>query len=166
MFDLKRLHLDAVPAALAKAERYRLLNEPRAAESICLDILEVDPRHQQALATLVLALTDQFARNADVPVDRVREILPRLTAEYDRAYYGGIICERWAKALITRSNPGYGPIVHGWLSEAMRQYEQAERLRPQGNDDPILRWNACARLIMRHPEVRPAEKDDTQYMLE
>src|SRR5262245_37165777 len=166
MFELKRLHLDAVPAALAKAERYRLLNEPRAAESICLDILEADPGHQPALITLILALTDQFARNADVPVERVRERLPRLEGAYERAYYGGIVCERWAKALLTRAHPGYGPIVHGWLREAMHLYEEAERLRPQGNDDPLLRWNACARLLMRHSELRPAERDDTPHMLE
>src|SRR5215510_8876125 len=153
MFELKRLHANAIPAALARAEHYRLLNEPRAAESICLDILDVDQGHQQALITLVLARTDQFSKNADVPVERVRELLPRLTGPYEQAYYGGIVCERWAKAILTRSHPGYGPIVHGWLSEAMRLYEEAERLRPKGNDDPILRWNACARLIMTHPEI-------------
>ena len=43
MFDLKPLSKDAIPAALAKAERYRLLNEPGEAESICLDVLRIDP---------------------------------------------------------------------------------------------------------------------------
>jgi len=49
MAELKRLHKDAIPAALEKAERYRLLNEPGEAESICLDILAVDPDNQRAL---------------------------------------------------------------------------------------------------------------------
>ena len=40
MFELERISIDAVPAALEKAERYRLLNEPLMAESICLDVLE------------------------------------------------------------------------------------------------------------------------------
>src|SRR5687768_15181480 len=53
---LKKMHADAVPAALKKAEHYRLLNEPMQAESICRDILEVDPGHKQAIITLVLAL--------------------------------------------------------------------------------------------------------------
>ena len=41
---------DAVPAALEKAEHYRLLNEPEEAESICVDVLEVEPDDQQAFA--------------------------------------------------------------------------------------------------------------------
>ena len=55
MSELKSLHKDAIPAALEKAERYRLLNEPGEAESICLDILHVDPENQQAIVTLLLA---------------------------------------------------------------------------------------------------------------
>jgi hypothetical protein len=49
MAELKQLHKDAIPAALEKAERYRLLNEPGEAESICLDILAVDPDNQRAV---------------------------------------------------------------------------------------------------------------------
>ena len=46
MFEFKRITPEAVPAALSKAERYRLLNEPREAESICRDVLLVDPENQ------------------------------------------------------------------------------------------------------------------------
>src|SRR6187397_1377527 len=100
MAELKSLHKDAIPAALAKAERYRLLNEPGEAESICLDVLDVEPQNQQALVMLLLALTEQFADGpSDVP-RRAREVLPLLAGEYERAYYAGIICERRAKALI------------------------------------------------------------------
>ena len=53
MFELKPLSTEAIPAALEKAERYRLLNEPGEAESICLDVLKADPENQQALITLV-----------------------------------------------------------------------------------------------------------------
>ena len=60
MFDLKPLNPDAIPKALQKAERYRLLNEPEEAESICLDILAIEPDNQQALVMLLLAQTDQF----------------------------------------------------------------------------------------------------------
>src|SRR5262245_54777237 len=63
MFDLKALSSEAVPRALAKAERYRLLNEPGEAESICLDALVADPDNQEAIAILLLALTDQFVGN-------------------------------------------------------------------------------------------------------
>jgi len=44
MYELKRLTKEAVPRALEKAERYRLLNEPTEAESICQDILRVERR--------------------------------------------------------------------------------------------------------------------------
>ena len=59
MFELKPLSKDAIAGALAKAERYRLLNEASEAESICLDVLNIDPANQDALVTLLLALTDQ-----------------------------------------------------------------------------------------------------------
>jgi hypothetical protein len=167
MFQLKRLSPEAIPAALKKAERYRLLNEPRASESICLDILEVDPANQEALIMLILARTDQFAKNSDVPLEQARELVPRLAGEYERAYYTGIIYERWAKARLTRKDPGFGPHVYHWLREAMDHYEQAERLREPGNDDALLRWNACARLIARHPQLRPAEeREDLEHFLE
>ena len=52
VFNLKPLSRDAVPAALIKAERYRLLNEPGEAESICLDILQVDPANRDATVML------------------------------------------------------------------------------------------------------------------
>ena len=44
MFELKRLSADAIPAALEKALRYRLLNDPAEAESICHDVLRIVPR--------------------------------------------------------------------------------------------------------------------------
>ena len=46
MFQLKSLSMEGITAALDKAERYRLLNEPREAESICLDVLEIDPENR------------------------------------------------------------------------------------------------------------------------
>ena len=64
--ELKSLHKDAIPGALAKAERYRLLHEPWQSESICQDVLRIDPENEQALVTLILALTDQFDKGARV----------------------------------------------------------------------------------------------------
>ena len=63
MFALKPISRDSVAGALAKAERYRLLNEPNEAESICRDILQVDPANQEALISLILALTDQMSED-------------------------------------------------------------------------------------------------------
>jgi len=49
MFELKRLSTAAIPAALVKAERYRLLNEPDEAQSICEDVLHADPDNFEAV---------------------------------------------------------------------------------------------------------------------
>jgi hypothetical protein len=156
-FELKPISPGAIEEALAKAERYRLLNEPWQAESICLDVLQLDPGHQRALVMLLLSLTDQFDKG--VAAERAREILPRLKSEYDRAYYAGIVCERFAGAQLHRGAPGAGFTAYQSLREAMDHYERAGALRPAGNDDPILRWNTCARILARNPDLRPRDEE-------
>src|SRR5688572_24389766 len=133
MFELKRLSEDAIPAALEKAMRYRLLNEPGEAESICLDVLCIAPDHQQALIILLLALTDRIGKNYGVGLMRAQEVLARLRDPYDRAYYAGIVSERRAKALLQRGSPGCDFEAYEGLREAMTSYENAEAIRPPGN---------------------------------
>jgi hypothetical protein len=164
MFDLKPISPEAVPVALQKAERYRLLNEPWQAESICRDILRIEPEHDQALVMLLLALTDQFGKG--VPPAHAREILGRLKGSYERAYYAGIICERWADALLHKGSPGVGFTAYETLREAMEHYERAEQHRPEGNDDALLRWNTCARILMRNPDLRPRGEEVFEPALE
>ena len=164
MSTLKKISPNGIERALEKVDRYRLLNEPGDAESICQDILDVDSQNQRALVALLLARTDQFQHGRGA-VAGAREILPRLTSEYQRAYYAGIICERWARARHARGAPGAPATVYEWLREAMEWYEKAEALRPAGNDDPLLRWNACARHLARHQELKP-EVEDREAMLE
>jgi hypothetical protein len=166
MFPLKPLSRESIPTALARVERYRLLNEPWEAESICRDVLEIEPDNQQALVSLLLAITDQFRLEMTGDLTRAREVLPRLQSEYQRAYYAGIICERQAKVILRRSAPGSGPAVYDWLRQAMEWYEQAEALRPAGDDSALLRWNTCARLIMRNDHVRPAPPEQAAMELE
>src|SRR3989454_3897227 len=81
MFELKPLSKEAIPAALQRAERYRLLNEPAEAESICLDILQIEPENQAASITLLLALTDQFPEGEADAVVRAQEVLSCLNGE-------------------------------------------------------------------------------------
>ena len=38
--------------------------------------------------------------------------------------------------------------VCGEAENGREGLEKAEELRPPGNDDALLRWNACARIIM------------------
>jgi tetratricopeptide (TPR) repeat protein len=147
MYELKPISRDAIPRAIQKAERYRLLNQSWAAESICLDILEIDPENQQVLVMLVLALTDLHSGVAASGVKRAKEYLARITDEYQRTYYSGMIAERRGQALLAQGGMGSGGMAVDSLKEAMAWYERAEAIRPAGNDDAILRWNTCARVL-------------------
>jgi hypothetical protein len=163
-FQLKTLSPEAVTRALARAERYRLLNEPGEAQSICLDALEVQPDNQTALTTLLLALTEQFD-NDTACVAEAWTTVARLRDDYERAYYSGIVYERRAKARLRHETPGSGPQAYEWLREAMTWYEKAEAIRPSANDDALLRWNACARLIMRNRHLVPHREERGEPML-
>jgi len=156
VFELKLLSTSGIPGALAKAERYRLLNQPWEAECIYRDVLDVDLDNQDALIGLVLAITDQFETGLPDGVAKARAVLPRIQDEYQRAYYAGIICERRAKVLLQGARPGAAGMAYDLLAEARDWYARAEALRPPGNDDVLLRWNACARLLMRHPRAAVA----------
>jgi len=156
MPHLKSITEAAVPAALEKALRYRLLNEPVEAESICQDVLLVDPGNEQALVTLLLARTDLFNEEYTAAFERARALLPRFADEYDRAYYEGVIHERWAKAQESRRVPSH--VITGWYLHAMHCFERAERLAPAENPDAILRYNTCARWLARHEqEATPSD---------
>jgi hypothetical protein len=164
MFDLKPLSKDAVESALAKAERYRLLNEPSEAESICLDVLEVDPDNQQARIGLLLALSDQFVDRAGTAA-RAQQVARELRGEYERLYYSGLVAERRAKAHLHRG----GLAARGayeYLMEALDYFERAEQLRPAGNDDAILRWNACVRVLRQNPQLEAPDttREEPQFL--
>jgi hypothetical protein len=161
--ELKSLHKDAIPNAIAKAERYRLLHEPWQSESICQDVLRVDPDNQTALVTLLLALTDQFGQA--FKVQEAKDVIPRLQDEYERFYYSGIISERRAQALLHQSRHATGSAIYDWLREAMDCYEKAEAVRPPANDDALLRWNTCARLLMRNPHLQPATRERSEPIM-
>lgn len=165
-FELKPLTEAGVPAALEKAVRYRLLNEPWDAESIARDVLRVDPDHHDALVTLILSMTDQLGHHPGPRADDIRALLPRFKADYDKAYYGGIICERRARCLLERGAPGSGSMAYALYRQAMAQFDKAAEMRPDDDSASRLRWNTCARAIMRHPHVKPAATDETEFFLE
>jgi hypothetical protein len=160
MHELKPLSTEAIPAALAKAERYRLLNESDLAESICQDILATDDANQQALVTLILAVSDQFrAHGVGTHVARARGLLPRLHGEYERLYYGGIVHERSARAYLAHAGHAGDTLAAEAFTKALALFEQAMAIRPPGNDDAVLRWNACARTLNGHPELAPRAEE-------
>ena len=154
MTNLKRIKPGGIELALEKAYHYRLLNEPHHAESICLDVLEVDSRNQQALVTLLLALTDQFPLRLHDVRQSAENLIPQLTSEYDQHYYAGIVHERWATSQYEKGPASRS--VPEWLSKAMKCYELAEKIASKDNPDPVLRWNACARLFDRVRVSEPA----------
>lgn len=165
MFELKPLSREGIPQAIEKALRYRLLNEPGEAESICLDVLRVNPENQEALVLLLLALTDRFGKGYAIGATQAQEVLAHLKDPYERAYYAGIIAERRAKSQLSQGSPGAKFDAYEWLHEALSWYEKAEALRPTGNDDAILRWNTCARMIMRNNLV-PRQREEMEHALE
>jgi hypothetical protein len=154
MFALKPISPESVSGALAKAERYRLINEPAEAESICRDILELEPENPQALTSLILALTDQIPEDSRAFGTAVSTIA-RLASPYERAYYAGIAWERRAKARFMAGGQGSRQGVYDWIVNALQLFEEAERLRAHGNDDAVLRWNACVRFLDRNKQLAP-----------
>ena len=166
MSKLKALSKEAIPAALEKAMRYRLLNEPAEAESICLDVLKADPENQEAVITLLLAVTDRFTKGYGVSRTQAKELLARIKGEYDRAYYSGIFAERRAKTKLTQNTPDCRYQAYDFFQEAMNWFEKAEKIRPPGNDDALLRWNTCARIIERNKLVPRAEEERVEFSIE
>jgi hypothetical protein len=165
MFDLKRLHPDAVPAALAKAERYRFLNEAREAESICRDILAVTPGHVDASKTLILALTDQFIHRLGTVWSEARALADALPDAYSRAYFRGILHERRAKTHVKLHRVGALRAAHEDFRTAMEAFQEAEGLAPAGDDAALLRWNTCARILNENPSLATAAADEPEPSL-
>jgi hypothetical protein len=154
--QLKSISRAGIGEAIAKAELYRYLNEPEEAESICRDILSVDSAHQLALRLLGLSITDQFTGKALDRYVEVEEIFQGLQDDYERSYYTGLLHERRAKAQLHSGCAAH--ILLPLVEQAMRCFAQAEKVRPPGNDDSLLRWNSCVRLLQSHPEFH-AERD-------
>lgn len=165
MSALKPISRDAIPRALEKAERYRMLDEPFFAESICLDVLTADPAHQRALAIYVLSLTDQFKRSMG-GAPKAKAALERFSSEFDRLYYSGIISERSAVALLKSARTGVSATAWHHLRDAMASFEKADAVQGDAtNDDALLRYNTCVRLIEAHRLREPTE-DKHDYPLE
>jgi hypothetical protein len=164
-FELKPISTAAVPKAIKKAEQYRLLNEPEQAESICLDILAAQPDDQYTLTVLILAITDQFTQEGSASaVRRAGEYVMQLEDEYQRHYYRGLVFEREGRHHLSRGKQR-GAAYESFL-DAMDEYEKAERLRPEGDDSAVLRWNACARAIRRAQLEPPSPEQEREQPLE
>jgi tetratricopeptide (TPR) repeat protein len=154
-YVLKRIQPEGIEAALQKADRYRELNQPAEAESICRDVLAVEPGHQLALRILGLALSDQFGPATGAGFAEAQAAFARLADPYERAFYTGLAFERQAKAQLAAELPLQA--IRALFDQALARYAEAEALRPPGNDDPILRWNSCVRALHAVPGFAAAE---------
>lgn len=159
MFEIKKISKDSIPRALLRAKHYRLLNEPRQAESICKDILSVDQNHQEAIRTLILAMTDQFGMNLNISSSKVKELCAKLESEYERLYYQGLVEERLGKAALKKTIPRIKHIAYDYYAKAMKYYEMAEKCHPEDDEDSVLRWNACVRAIQKF-RLEPSPNED------
>jgi hypothetical protein len=82
MLELKPITKDGIPNALEKAIRYRLLNDPWQAESICRDVLRTEPGNQAAVMTLVLSITDQFEGEYRTSLHQALELVAQIEDSY------------------------------------------------------------------------------------
>ena len=144
-YKLKPISRAGINEAISKVELYRYLNEPGEAESICRDILAEEPEHQTALRLLGLAITDQFTGGMSDRYAEADRIFHSLANEYERKYYSGILHERKAKSQLRAGRPPH--TVRPSFETALKCFEEAEQIRPPDNDDAILRWNRCVRLL-------------------
>jgi hypothetical protein len=159
--ELKPISQESIPRALELAERYRLLDEPEQAASICSDVLAAQPGNTQALLTLFLATTEQFGHAHGTKLEDADKIVAQMSTDYERAYYGALARERWARSRLQLGS--HASLVGDWIRRAMDGYAEAERLRPLGNDDPILRWNACVRLVQRFPGLAQTRDNEHEH---
>lgn len=160
-FKLKSISAEGLQRAVERAKHYRLLSDPEQAESICRDVLDVNPDHQETLVVLVLALSDQLVSGASEK--EARSVVGRLSDPYERVYYSGLVSERKARSFLASTMSRR--FAYDAFRDAMTWYEEAEQLRPVGNDDPVLRWNSCLRTI-RTKHLQPRALDEREVMLE
>ena len=102
-FELKKLPHASLDAAIAKAEHYRDLNQPEEAESICLDVLDLEPQHAKAWKLLGLAITDRFPTGRVGLLEQAIQAFENLPDHYERTYHLGVAWERAAKAHVEKN---------------------------------------------------------------
>lgn len=155
MHEFKKISSEFIDEALAKADKYRMLNHPKTSESICRDVLDIDPGNQNAITLLIIAITGQFSNSQKYPGTRLKDAqvwIKELADEYKKEYFAGLVLERWAKSKV-RDLPGAD--LYEFFEEAMVHYDRAEKLAPHGDESAKLHYNFCIRFMDRHTHIRP-----------
>jgi hypothetical protein len=139
------------------------LLEPEMAESICLDILNINADNQHALIIYILALSDQLHHpDKQAQIKVIQQAIEKLESEYQRHYYAGLLNER--QALFLLSQPMSRSFAYDYFVEAFDHYKQAQTLSPENNDEAILRRNSCIRTIQK--EKLRARQDNEDILID
>ncbi len=149
------IHKNTINSALDKAKQYRLLLEPELAVSICLDIFNIDKKHQETIIVYILALSDNLSKQKNDT--KIFDAIKLLTSEYHKKYYTGIYHER--KALSLMKGNMSASFAYNLFTKAMDFYKQAIEISADDNDDAILRYNSCIRII-QHNRLSPRQDND------
>ncbi|NQZ54398.1 MAG: hypothetical protein HRT93_09130 [Piscirickettsiaceae bacterium] len=163
--NLHDIRISAVAQAIEKAKQYRSLLEPDIAESICLDVLNIDPDNQEVLIIYILALLDQISRSEkQTQIKTIERTIEKLTSQYQRYYYAGLLNERRARHLITQAMSH--SFAYDYFIEALNFYQQAVDKCPEQNDEAILRWNSCIRTIEKEKLKPRLDSEDLMVDME
>ena len=92
-------------------------------------------------------------------INEAKELCQNLESDYEKVYYRGIISERYGKVALKRSTPRAKYIAYEHYRDAMIFFEKAQEIHPEGNQDAVLRWNACVRAIKEF-KIEPAPDQD------
>ncbi len=162
---LHDIRLTAIDQAIEKAKQYRSLLEPEIAESICLDVLNIDPDNQSVLIIYILALLDQISRaETQSQIKTIERTIEKLSSQYQRYYYTGLLNERRARHLITQAMSH--SFAYEYFAEALNYYQQAIDRCPEKNDEAILRWNSCIRTIEKEKLKPRLDSEDLMVDME
>ena len=141
-----------------------MLNEPGEAESICLDILETDPENQPALITLLLALTDRFSKGYGVSDTQANHCSRGSRANTSAPTTRGFWPSAGPRRNSRRDTPG--PVITPtMIVRSDAAVREGRNVRPPGNDDALLRWNTCARMMAKN-KLAARDEDRTEPVLE
>ena len=163
--ELKTLGADQVSSALAAAEQCRAGGEAETAESICTDILEVDPGNARAIELLLWSRVDLLGEGRYGGVERAQEALALVQSDFERHYLEGVICEQQARFLIGKRGRHSSRVAYDWFRHAMDAFEEAARIAPD-RPEASLRWNACLRSIERDRHCAPDLDDGEDHGIE
>ena len=163
--DFKNLESADLDAALAAAQASWAELRAEETESICLDILELDPNHRSTLDLLLRCRIELLKKGLPQSVARAQELIPQLDSDFDQAFYSGMIREAQARYLLEKRGRATSGVAYSWFRHAMDDFAAASNL-DAGRVEPKLHWNACLRTLENNPQCVPPPEDGEDHGIE